>query len=172
MDHVAVKCLAPNECSEWLRSRKIIEAPYRSNETAKAFRFQCQPPTKPGQITALTRTLFDSFGQCYDVLLVFDDWSLYQPDEMAVVQSLRRAHGEEHPLTEKPGHLFSANERAEAVGHCYLALIFGWSAYLYLSTGVASLYFWEGDLIDFYTSDNSLTERLREILNRFALRIK
>jgi hypothetical protein len=82
--------------------------------------------------------------------------TLYQPDEMALFDSLRRGHGEHRALIDAPGHLFPAAEQAEAVAHCYLAVIFGWSAYLYLPSGAATVLFWEGDLVDFSSDDENL----------------
>lgn len=166
-----MKCLTPKECSDWLRERDIFEAPYSQEAAADDFCFQFEPPTKPSRLTAFTRRLFGTFGEFSGALVVFTDWALYQPDEMALVDSLRRGHGERRDLIDAPGHLFTSAELAEAIAHCYVAVMFGWSAYLYLPSGAATIYFWEGDLVDFWSADESLIKAVREIIQTYELRI-
>ena len=79
-----MKCLTPSECSEWLRERNIIESPYSRDEAVEDYCFQFEPPVKPGRLTAFTRALVGAFGEFPGALLVFTDWSLYRPDEMAL----------------------------------------------------------------------------------------
>src|SRR5947207_10215141 len=113
-----MKCLTPNECSDWLRGRGIVEAPYSRNSTGD-FCFQFEPPIKPSRLTAFTRGLFDTFGEFSGALVMFTDWALYRPDEMALIDSLRREHGEHRLLIDAPGHLFfSSEEQDEAIAHC------------------------------------------------------
>jgi hypothetical protein len=166
-----MKCLTPGECSEWLRERGIIESPYSRDEPVEGHCFQFEPPEKPSRLTAFTRALVGAFSEFPGALVVFTDWSLYCPDEMALVASLRRGHGENRWLIDAPGHLFAPTEEAEAIGHCYLALTFGWSAYLYLASGAATVHFWEGDLIDFWSPDQSLTQKVLEVVHSYELRV-
>ncbi|SRR5258707_13917835 len=79
-----MKCLTPSECSEWLRERNIIESPYSRDEAVEDYCFQFEPPVKPSRLTAFTRSLVGAFGEFPGALLVFTDWSLYRPDEMAL----------------------------------------------------------------------------------------
>src|SRR5258706_14110022 len=102
-----MKCLTLKECSDWLRELDILEAPYSQEAAADDFCFQFEPPTKPSRLTAFTRGLFDTFGEFSGALVVFTDWALYRPDEMALVDSLRRGHGERRALIDAPGHLFT-----------------------------------------------------------------
>jgi hypothetical protein len=166
-----MQCLTPVECSEWLRQRDIIEAPYSHDKPAAARCFQFEPPMKPSRLTAFTRALFDAFGDFPGALLVFTDWSTHNPDEMSLMASLRRGHGEQRWLIDAPGHLFIPTEQADAIGHSYLAVAFGWSVYLYLSSGAATVFFWEGDLIDFWSSDESLSQRVLGVVTSYELRV-
>ena len=166
-----MKSLTPNECSDWLRERHIIEAPDSHDGPMVAHYFQFAPPAKPSRLTAFTRTLVGAFGEFPGALVVFTDWSLFCPDEMALVASLRRGHGEHRWLIDAPGHLFEPTEEAEAIGHCYLAMTFGWSAYLYLASGAATVNFWEGDLVDFWSRDESLTQTALGVVRSYELKI-
>jgi hypothetical protein len=154
-----------------LRERGIIESPYSRKEANGAFCLQFEPPEKPGHLTAFTRSLFDGFGEFPGALLVFTDWDHYRPDEMTLIQSLRRGCGERRWLIDAPGHLFEVTEQTDAVGYCYLAVMFGWSAYLYLASGAVTIFFWEGDLIDVWSSDEALPGTIREIVRCFELRV-
>ena len=113
-----MKCLTPSECSERLRERGIIESPFSRDEPLDAHCFQFEPPKKPGALRAFTRALFGVFGEFTGALALFTDWALYQPDEMALVASIRRGHDEERHLIDAPGHLFGPTEGAEAISHC------------------------------------------------------
>jgi hypothetical protein len=161
-----------------LRQRAIVEAPYSAKRPVNGHCFQFATPARPNQITAFTRGLLGrlgeftgSLGEFTGALLVFTDWSTHNPDEMALIDALRRAHGEHRWLIDAPGHLFATTEQAEAIGHTYLSLIFSWSAYLYLESGAATLNFWEGDLIDFWSPDESLTQTVFELVQSFELRV-
>jgi hypothetical protein len=90
---------------------------------------------------------------------------------MALVGSLRRGHNEERHLIDAPGHLFGPTEDAEAIGHCYLAVTFGWSAYLYLASGAVTVHFWEGDLVDFWSPHESLARTSLDLVRSFELRL-
>jgi hypothetical protein len=160
-------CFTPSECSEWLRQRSIIEFPYGTARQTMTLQFE--PPRNPRELTAFTRQLFDTFGEFPGTLLQFTDWDTSNPDEEAIIGSLRRSHGEQRQLIDAPGHLFSATEAAEAIGHCYLAAAFDWSVYLYLASGAGTVYFWEGDLIDLFGFDKG--HEVYNVVKRFDLRI-
>lgn len=132
---------------------------------------QFEVPERPTRLTAFTRSLFDGFGEFSGALVVFTDWALYRPDEMALIQSLRRGSGEQRSLIDAPGHWFEPTEQTDAIGYCYLAVIFGWSAYLYLTSGALTVLFWEGDLIDVWSSDEALPKTIREIVQTYGLRV-
>lgn len=166
-----MKCLTLIECSEWLRERRIIDAPYSREEPMEAYGFQFEPPIKPSRLTAFTRQLVGVSGEFPGALVVFTDWALYRPDEMALVDSLRRGHGEHRRLIDAPGHLFAPTEEAEAIGHCYLSVMFGWSAYLYLASGAVTVFFWEGDLVDVWSPDEKLTRSILGIVETYELRV-
>jgi hypothetical protein len=161
----------PEQCSEWLSKHNIIGLPYGCQSANKDYFIQFAPPEKASQLTALIRSLFGDFGNFPGALVEFKDWPLYQPDEMALIMSLRRSYGEQRWLIHAPGHLFDPSEQNEAISHCYLALIFGWSAYLYLTSGSITMMFWEGDLIDVWSPDEKLCNVVRKTVELYKLRV-
>jgi hypothetical protein len=164
-----MQCFTPGECSEWLRQHDIIEFPYATNRQMMTLQFE--PPRSPRKLTAFTRQLFDAFGEFPGALLQFTDWNTHNPDEELLINSLRRSHDEQRPLIDAPGHLFASAEGPEAISHCYLAATFDWSVYLYLASGRATAYFWEGDLIDFWSCDESICQKVHEVVKGYELRV-
>lgn len=153
-----------------MRARGIIESPYSRRDQDPAYPLQFPPPQKASQLTSFNRALFAVFGEFPGALLVFTDWAHYRPDEMVLMDSLRRGNGERRPLIEAPGHLFEPTEQMEAIGFCHLALIFGWSAYLYLASGAVTVLFWEGELIDVWCTDKDVSNRVRGVVEAYGLR--
>ena len=166
-----MKCLCRSACSAWLNQRGIPEAPYERAGKSPGHYLQFTTPRTPSQIGALTRTLFEQIGAFPGALIVFTDWPTYYRDEMAIMNSLRRAHGETRPLIDAPGHEFTELEGPEAIGHCSLALGFQWSAYLYFASGTISVLFWEGDLVDVWGTDRKLMLDVRSFVREFKLQI-
>jgi hypothetical protein len=58
-----------------------------------------------------------------------------------------------------------------AIAHCYLAVMFGWTAYLYLPSKAATVLFWEGELVDFWSADEQLIQAVRATIQTYELRI-
>ncbi len=166
-----MKCLTPSECSEWLTRNGLIEKPYNHEKGNASYCLQFEPPVKPSQRTAFTRRLFESFGAFQGALIVFTDWSLYEPDEMELMDSIRRGNGEKRRLIDAPGHLAEGQEESLSIGLCYLALMFNWTAYLYLPSLPATVLFWEGDLIDVWASNEQVKDSVQKVVQRFELRI-
>jgi hypothetical protein len=166
-----MQCLTIPQCSEWLKQHHIIERPYSNKEAHKIFCLQFATPEKRQSLSAFVRWLFQTFGEFHGALVVFSDWPLYEPDEMAIITGLRRGHGDRRHLIDAPGHLFGKQEEAEAIGHCYLAILFEWDVYLYLPNGAVTMQFWEGDLVDVWTGDAQLEGAIREVAAQFDLKI-
>ena len=42
---------------------------------------------------------------------------------------------------------------------------------MYLASGLATVYFWEGDLVDFWTSDSRVAKKVDDVVEQYGLRI-
>jgi hypothetical protein len=165
-----MKCLTKPECSAWLETHAIIEAPYENPRPVNADIIQFAPPKSSPRLIAFSRQLFDWIGNLEAGLLQINDWPFYQPDEMVVINAIRRSHGELRPLIEAPGHLFEPKEKDELIALFYLTIMFGWSAYLYLLPNKATVLNWEGDLIDLWSFDKQHFAAFKEIQATFQLK--
>jgi hypothetical protein len=85
---------------------------------------------------------------------------------MAIVTHIRRSCGEQLPLVQTPGHVFTAAERDLLIGLLTLVTAYGWTAYLYFDHGL-TLLSWEGDLLDLWATEivryNAARERLQQM---------
>lgn len=180
-----MKCLTAIECSNWLDLHGIVEAPYQATRKSSARYFQFRSPTESRVAMNLVRRLIGNQGESVNELgrfegalgkfegglIAFKDWETYPPDMLRLITSIRQSHGEQRWLIDAPGHLFEAEEDADVISQCYLIIMFGWTAYLYLASKKAILLFWEGDLVDFWSPDEALFEEVKSLIKEEKLHI-
>jgi len=147
-----MKTLTDAECSAWLDSRNLIPEPYGRFAEHSLLHRQFPLPKYPLTLTEIFRIIVREIAPFGAALLQVTDWGLYTPDQMAVVDHVRRASGESRPLITTPGHSFTSDEQDLLIGLFGLVTFYGWSAYLYLDSGVSVLS-WEGDLLDLFDSE-------------------
>ena len=168
-----MKCLTASECSEWLRSQKMIEAPYGKSSPAGCFYERFVPPAN---VRLFAQNIFYWFGNFDAALLQMTDWDTRQPDEiadeMALITAIRRSHGESRWLIKAPGHLFEFKERDELVGMFYLIIMFQWSCYIYLPSRKTTILNWEGALGDLWSFDSEHFAGFAAIKTKFQLKEK
>lgn len=164
-----MKCLTPVECSKWLQERSIIESPYGNKKFPVKLQFE--PPRDSRTQVWFTRKLLNISGGFSGALLHFIDWKRTPDDEMALLGTLRHSHNEQRSLIDAPGHLFGSTEVGEVMGICQQAETFDWSVYLYLASGAATFFFWEGDLIDFWSKESEAIKEVRELVKECELRV-
>jgi hypothetical protein len=162
-----MKMLTEKTCFEWLATKGIPAAPYSQPERAAPFYEQVKLPAQALRQAATARQLVVSCEPFSAALLQFIDWPFYGPDEMAVLCGLRTLYGDNNPMIESPGHVFDNAERDLLIGMFSLAMHYGYSAYLYFDHGT-TLLCWQGELLDFWTSDESRATQVRRVLQFHA----
>jgi len=165
-----MKCLTGIECSDWLKSHSIIEAPYNYNLAyVKSNYTRFDPPKTSSHLIAFTRHFFDWVGDFESALLQMTDWPLYKPDEMAIISAVRRSHEETRRLIEAPGHLFEKKEEAKLIAMFYLSIMFDWTSYLYFLPNRVTILNWEGSIIDLWSFDSKHFSEFDKIKETFQL---
>ncbi|HVU26393.1 MAG TPA: hypothetical protein VHG71_01490 [Verrucomicrobiae bacterium] len=129
-----MKCLTQIECVEWLRQQKI-SALCEDNSPCVIgdFEIAFHTPTESCTQQNLARDLIAWIGEFDSALFWITDWPFHKKDEDALIWRLRKNHGENNWLIDKPGNFFSFEEKDELVGWIYLMMIFGWDGYLFVS---------------------------------------
>jgi len=147
----------------------MTESPYGKKHPAYFMQFE--PPRRFGGMAQLIRTLISNSNCKAESLVVCDGFGWDQPEELAIINSMRLGFREKRLAMDAPGHLFEENEGDLKIGLCSLALMFGSSAYLYEPAEKVSLLLWEGDLIDVWASDDLTKSHVREVVSNFKLKI-
>jgi hypothetical protein len=119
----------------------------------------------------MVSSLFEALGEFPGALLHVTDWiwdSEYGADPTT---ALRETIGESRALIDVPGFLFDPSEFAAANDLGSLILKRGWTSYIYLTSGAATLLLWEGDLIDFWSREKRLAKQLKVLLHSIEARV-
>lgn len=148
-----MKCFTTAQCSDWVQKLSVAERPYHNGVETEYF-FPLTDYTEAWAAQELTRHLLDLLGEYETVLLHIDDWSPYKLEQMALVDAVRRSHGELRWLIDAPGHLYKLDEKDELISMFWLTIAFGWSSYIYPAPCTNVIYNWEGDFIDIWNMDS------------------
>jgi hypothetical protein len=163
-----VKTLTDDACSEWLASHKIPADPYYSEQTRPPYYEQFPLPRHALSSSAVLRSIVTCAEPFETALLHITDWALYSPDEMAVVEHVRQSCGDVLPLSQTPGHVFTAAECDLLIGLLALVTTYGWSAYLYFDHGL-TLLSWEGELLDMWATDSARYNAVCELVQHMGI---
>lgn len=123
-----MRVLTKPEIARWSNARNVPLAP-----ATGLFEIRFAVPAESANQARLARALLDWLGPFDAVLLQFTDWPQDRPEEMAIVDALRRGHGDRRRVLEAPGHVFESGEKAEVTGWLTLLLAFGWDAHFHPS---------------------------------------
>ncbi len=165
-----MRCLTLEECSGWLHERGIKEVPYGRKLGRKERYLQFAPPTN-GNRGGLIGSLFGASDGFSGALMHLTDWAWDPEYEEDPIASLRSSAGETRPLVDVPGFVFDHGELTSAVDLGSIVLGRGWTSYVYLTSGVATFLFWEGALIDYWSTDQGLSKQLKAMLRGIGARI-
>jgi hypothetical protein len=129
-----MKCLNQAECAEWLRQQKIeVLSTDNTPHVIGDYEIAFHTPNESYAQQNLARDLIAWIGEFDFALFWITDWPFRKPDEDALISQLRKGHGENNRLIDKPGNLFSFKEKEELVGWVYLMMAFSWDGYLFVS---------------------------------------
>lgn len=163
-----MKCLTPEEISDWIRNNGQIKDPY-TGHAEPVFRVQCTAPAYYFAIECFLNVLFDQVITGGDLLVQATDWEPTQDCRDFVFQALRHEIGENRPVADAPGFLATPAERQRAVALFAVMTCFKWKCYAYGSHDQITLYNWEGDIFDFWTDSEAKRDLFREIMGNFKL---
>ena len=105
-------------------------------------------------------------------LMRIDDWGLYQPCELAVMELMRKKLARKnldlvkypYHIVEKDGDSFQA-----LMGFFCLTYGFKWKATLIFPAGTLAIENWEGEYLDFWSPSSAIMEYLQELSAQYGL---
>src|ERR1700694_1046601 len=99
-----MNCLTTPECLQWLTSNEIDAVSERGfPEVVGNYEVFFAAPDKARIQQLLTREMLYCVGEFEIALFWLSSWTAYKPEQMAIITTLRRAHGEERWLIDAPG---------------------------------------------------------------------
>ena len=163
-----MKYISPQDASDWIRLHEIIESPYAIKPSNIPYK-QYPAPKISSSLNPLVQRLVDS----KKALLVFTDWSFYHPDDwqyykphqIGFVEAMKDIATQYPDFSKGLALIYEAAEHAELISHINVSLELGWSVYLYPETASATMYFWEGDLIDIWSDSKSILAEADRLLS-------
>ncbi|SKA88546.1 hypothetical protein SAMN02745166_01441 [Prosthecobacter debontii] len=169
-----MNCLTESEISQWLRQRQTTEAPYQSPQgSSSRYHLQFESPKNHLGIDSFFRQYLEQIVGASETLTHITDWGLYTPSEMIAIMGIRALNSEMRYLIDSPGHLLvprnGETETETVIALMSLTTHFSWCAYLYCPANRATLYTWEGEIMDFWTDRETQFKTMEKLTNDLAL---
>ena len=164
-----MKCITPDEELAWLAAHRIPANPYEHGGQSFAFYLQFYPPKNFRAVEAFSKNVLPPICAGGETLLSITDTELAESYELRLIERLRSANQDDRGIGEARGHLFSSAEEDDLVAMFSLTVAMGWEAYLYMPKTCSVMLNWEGDILDFWTSDRSIFEEVTRLIGVFGL---
>ena len=115
-------------------------------------------PPYVGTRTALAEALAGFFVKESEVLLHVNDWGVWHEEDWNLFARFRQALGETAKLSDKPGHLLSADDHADLVSLLCLVLYFNWGASIVASSGELAVEISHDEIGWLYAADECMVD--------------
>ncbi len=126
LDPLSPLMLSSSESQVWITNAGFSEDGF-SWLSAEGFSIEFTIPNEVWKLQAICTELAFWVGEYNECMVWIKDWPFYKPEEMAIVQAMRRGWGEQKNLIDSPGHVFR-RKGPEASGLFMLTMLFGWDA--------------------------------------------
>jgi hypothetical protein len=137
-----MQVFSTDETTGWSQKRGITLSGNKLSFDAKnTWSLDIQLPKDARELTALAFSLLNvnPSGNFQGALLWFKDWAMHSSDldqsGLAILQQMRRGHGQEKTLAESPGHVFLEDEWLPLYSFFMIPLWYRWDAFLAESHG-------------------------------------
>ena len=134
----AVQCLTYKECAAWCREHDypVVDSGHNGRPSPMVREhFQSIPvayPQDSGKKVELSRAVIQWMSSSGALLLWLDEWAVWPSSQhMPLFMRFRAALGEQRPLIEAPGHLFSHEELDDAVSVLATSMLFFWDCHVF-----------------------------------------
>ena len=160
--------LTPRQITAWLDSHGQIEDPYLG-DFEPPFRVQCYAPSTYFATEYFLRGVLSLIIMEGDLVIQATDWSPTEECRDFVFRTMQREANELRPMVEAPGFLIPRLEEERAIAVFAFTVCFKWKSYLYGAMDQTTLYNWEGDIFDFWTSSEIKRDQFLNLMLQFKL---
>jgi|GEM_PF-4643079 len=141
---------------------------FEASEQYVAFNFEDNSPRRKDDLDWLCEDLAELFKDFKVAYLTIIEPELFVAPGVAVVESIRKGHGENRPLMEAPVHIFTNGESHLLWGFFFSIVQMSWSFHLYFPDYVAMIgYSLPSDYYFITWKNPELYEKAKEILKDF-----
>lgn len=120
------------ETRSWLNKRGLLDSTGMVSFSGFIEAISAAVPADSGRKTALSRLMASFFEADEEALLWINEFGIWPSSEdWSLFEGFRRSLGEQSPLYEKPGHIFSGKELRDVASLVAMTLYFIWGAILY-----------------------------------------
>lgn len=154
-----MQILTPENCTKWLASNGLLESPYgeavpQATQYVQLNISQC-PVAANIAIDVLARIVKDGFN----ALIQITDWSSFEIQELyPALSDLRNA--KDWSTFWRGGVAFQPGEEGCLKELTQYVFEEGMSAYLYVVKPQITFYFWEGELLDIWSQQEPVLEKI------------
>lgn len=165
-----IQFLTSPEISQWLKNVGQVEDPH-TGETQPPFVAMFYSPVGHIPNECFARVFLAEIIREGEILIHITDFGHSNDASDFVFQSIWLADGESRSFYDVPACKIPQSDWEKAIAIFSLTASFGWKAYLYGARDQTTLYNWEGEIFDVWTSNSKHLESLARILHGFDLKL-
>lgn len=139
-----MQALSASEATEWCQRHGALLGPGgfpKPRGTCEAFTI----PSDAGRRVALVAEHLHGFMRSGQTLVWFNDWAVWPSGQrMHIFERFLASYGQQRPLIEAPGFLFSEKEYEDLVSFATLGVLFLWDVHV-IATNARRLLFYSHD---------------------------
>jgi hypothetical protein len=159
--------LTDTEAASWSRGRSML-MPFgdRPERQPRLVPQQYAVPESATRLYALSSYIATVATHSDSCLLWITEYGVWPSAEnMHAYYRLRESYGDHRLLHEAPAHLCLKHEREDLATLLWLALLFGWDAYLFSDSDHLAVFFSHDEFLECYSRS---TEQLAELKTRLT----
>jgi hypothetical protein len=166
--------LTADETTRWLQLHGQAEDPHShpeaNDQVNSPFHGERYAPPAYGTIESFTDRWLTEIVPSGDVLFQLVEWDVWCEPRGYIVKKLLPMFDEAVPFKKMGGFLLEPSERHVATALFSLSTSFMWKSYLYGETERTTLFNWEGEILDVWTSSDARFQLIEHLLDEFQLR--
>jgi hypothetical protein len=166
-----MKIISKQECEDWLKANLRKDFVGESFNAIYPHCASYHLPVDTGKKTALARTLTHALDGRQPGLFWITAWGIFPSSEnMALFDRYRLSLGENRPIHDAPGHIFSESDLPQLECLLDLSLYFFWDATLFDGAGTLAIKIGHDEYISLYAPDEASMAGIQGHLERLKLK--
>ncbi len=164
-----MKIIDENETIVWLAERGLMGPDRKLLISSFPNSASCKIPVDAGRKNGLSKLLASLYEDDEEALLWINEYGIWPScEDWVLFDGFRRSLGEDSPLYEKPGHIFSKEDIQSLGSLLAMVFYFFWGAVLVSTTKDTIIRISHDEFIDIFVKDEDAFSELNEMLGNFS----